>query len=64
MEQQKKQRGGRRKGAGRKSLYGEKMATVCFRVPVSAKETVLQMVRVYLQTLKIENKKHDPEYGC
>jgi len=57
-------RGGRRPGAGRKSMYGESMATISFRVPKSAKETVRQMVRNYLLTLKVERKVHDPEYGC
>ena len=57
-------RGGRRPGAGRKSMYGESMATVSFRVPASKKDAVLQMVRNYLATLKVEIKAHDPEYGC
>ena len=60
----KAKQGGRRPGAGRKSMYGEAMTTISFRVPKSAKENVRQMIRSYLQTLKIENKKHDPEYGC
>jgi hypothetical protein len=60
----KAKQGGRRPGAGRKSMYGEAMTTISFRVPKSVKENVRQMIRSYLQTLKIENKKHDPEYGC
>lgn len=57
-------RGGIRSGAGRKSMYGESMATISFRVPKSSKEIIRQMVRNYLSTLKIERKVHDPEYGC
>lgn len=57
-------RGGRRPGAGRKSMYGESMATVSFRVPASKKDAVLQMVRVYLSTLKTERRPHEPEDGC
>jgi hypothetical protein len=57
-------RGGRRAGAGRKSMYGEKMATVSFRVPASKKEVVLMMVRSYLSTLTIKPKQHEPEHGC
>ena len=57
-------RGGRRPGAGRKSMYGESMATVSFRVPASKKDAVLQMVRNYLASLTIERKLHEPEDGC
>ena len=57
-------RGGRRPGAGRKSMYGESMSTISFRVPASAKETILQMVRNYLSSLTIERKQHEPEDGC
>jgi hypothetical protein len=57
-------RGGRQSGAGRKSMYGEAMATISFRVPASAKETVRMMVRNYLLTLTIERKRHEPEDGC
>lgn len=57
-------RGGRRIGAGRKSMYGEAMTTISFRVPASSKETILQMVRVYLSTLKTERRPHEPEDGC
>ena len=57
-------RGGRRSGAGRKSMYGEAMSTISFRVPLSAKETVRMMVRNYLSGLTIKPKKHEPEHGC
>ena len=56
--------GGRRSGAGRKKMYGEAMAMITFRVPVSAKETVRTMVRNYLATLTTERKPHEPEEGC
>jgi hypothetical protein len=45
-------------------MYGESMATISFRVPASAKETIRQMIRNYLSTLKIERKQHEPEDGC
>jgi hypothetical protein len=45
-------------------MYGEAMATISFRVPASAKETVRMMVRNYLLTLTIERKRHEPEAGC
>jgi hypothetical protein len=57
-------RGGRRPGAGRKSMYGETMSTISFRVPASAKESIRQMVRNYLSDLTIERKQHEPEDGC
>lgn len=45
-------------------MYGEAMAMITFRVPVSAKETVRTMVRNYLATLTTERKPHEPEEGC
>jgi hypothetical protein len=57
-------RGGRRLGAGRKSMYGESMTTISFRVPTSAKESIRQMVRNYLSDLTIKRKQHEPEDGC
>jgi hypothetical protein len=64
MEQLKKGRGGRRIGAGRKSMYAEGMTSISFRVPASAKETIRQMVRNYLSTLVIERKNHEIGDGC
>jgi hypothetical protein len=45
-------------------MYGESMATISFRVPASAKETIRQMVRNYLSSLTIQRKQHEPEDGC
>ena len=59
-------RGGRREGAGRTKQYGEKTATLCFRVPQTHREKITVIVRAYLENLKLEYKsnKSDPEYGC
>lgn len=40
-----KQRGGKRKGAGRKPKYGEKTITVAFRIPASKKAEVVSAVK-------------------
>ena len=37
-------RGGKRKGAGRKSKYGEPTETISFRVPKSLKEYLINLV--------------------
>jgi hypothetical protein len=58
--------GGRRAGAGKKSLYQEPTANMTFRVPVSHKDMVRRLVMEYLDKLKkpIAKDTHIPEYGC
>ena len=58
--------GGRRAGAGKKSLYKEPTANMTFRVPVSHKDSIRKLVMDYLDRLKIpvQKKMQESEYGC
>jgi hypothetical protein len=56
---QKETRGGTRLGSGAKLKYGEPTVTINFRVPISKKEHVQNMVNVYLNSLKYENKRQN-----
>ncbi len=64
--QQKTGWGGKRDGAGKKSLYQEPTANMTFRVPISHRDEVRRLIRQYLETLKTQPipKKQEPEYGC
>jgi hypothetical protein len=64
MEQQKKGRGGKRIGAGRTHKYGEPTINITFRVPISSKETIRNLVNAYLDSLMAPKKIHEPEGGC
>jgi len=64
MEQQKKGRGGKRIGAGRTHKYGEPTINITFRVPISSKETIRNLVNAYLDSLVAPKKIHEPEGGC
>jgi hypothetical protein len=63
MEQQKKGRGGKRIGAGRTHKYGEPTINITFRVPISSKETIRNLVNAYLDSLVAPKKIHEPEDG-
>ena len=47
-------RGGTRQGSGAKPKYGEPTTNITFRIPVSKKEYVKNMVKVYLNSLKLD----------
>jgi hypothetical protein len=64
MEQIKKGRGGKRKGAGRNPKYGEPTVNITFRVPASSKELIRAMVKTYLDNLNTQPKNKLSEYGC
>ena len=64
MEQQKKGRGGKRIGAGRTHKYGEPTINITFRVPISSKETIRNLVNAYLDSLVAPKKILEPEDGC
>jgi hypothetical protein len=64
MEQQKKGRGGKRIGAGRTHKYGEPTINITFRVPISSKETIRNLVNAYLVSLVAPKKIYEPEDGC
>ena len=64
MEQQKKGRGGKRIGAGRTHKYGEPTINITFRVPISSKETIRNLVNAYLDSLVVPKKIHETEGGC
>jgi len=64
MEQQKKGRGGKRIGAGRTHKYGEPTINITFRVPISSKETIRNLVNAYLDSLVAPKKINEPEDGC
>ena len=71
MEQQtttKNTWGGKRAGAGKKSDYGEQTANITFRVPLSQKEIIREMVRQYLTKFKhpyvSKSKQRGDHYGC
>jgi len=46
----KKARGGRREGAGRKTLFGEKTKLVKFSIPLSKVVAVSKLVKSFLQS--------------
>lgn len=48
----KKQRGGTRLNSGAKPKYNETTTTIAFRVPISHKERIIDMVKQQLQKLK------------
>ena len=58
--------GGKRIGAGKKPLYQEPTINMTFRIPESHKDIVRELVREYLNKLKmpIQSKKQESEYGC
>jgi hypothetical protein len=45
--------GGKRKGAGRKSKYGEPTETISFRVPLSLIGTITKYVKSVLEKSKL-----------
>lgn len=63
MEQDKKW-GGKRQGAGRLPKYGEPTINITFRIPISSKEIVANLVKAYLNTLDTNIKRQPSEYGC
>jgi hypothetical protein len=58
--------GGKRIGAGKKPLYQEPTSNMTFRVPVSHKDMVKELVREYLNKLKMpkESAKEQSENEC
>jgi hypothetical protein len=72
MEQQDKPKngwGGKRVGAGKKSIYKEPTINMTFRVPKTHKDTVRALVNDYLNKVKTtiqqqQNTKREPDYGC
>jgi len=51
---QKETRGGTRQGSGAKLKYGEPTIMVSFRIPNSKKNHVEKLVKVYLNSLKLD----------
>jgi hypothetical protein len=51
---QKETRGGTRQGSGAKLKYGEPTIMVSFRIPNSKKNHVQNLVKVYLNGLKLD----------
>jgi hypothetical protein len=73
MKQQEKPKsswGGKRAGAGKKSIYHEPTINVTFRIPHTHKEAVRALVNEYLNKLKkttiqtTQTTPKEPEYGC
>jgi hypothetical protein len=58
--------GGARAGAGRKHKYGEATTNLTVRIPVSKKQEVLELIRLYLKENELvrDGIKFDPMYGC
>lgn len=51
-KQTKQNRGGKRKGSGRKPKYKEETTTIAFRVPVSKVSKIKDMVKRFLDSIK------------
>jgi hypothetical protein len=46
-------RGGKRKGSGRKKMYGEKTKSVSFKIPESKIEEVKQLIKINKKAWRI-----------
>lgn len=46
----KSNKGGTRQGSGAKPKYNEKTTTIAFRIPVSLKDKIKELVKDYIQT--------------
>jgi hypothetical protein len=55
MEQKIENRGGKRKGAGPKFIYGEDTCNITLRVPKSKKEEIKKMIYRMLDSYKTIN---------
>jgi len=55
MEQKIERRGGKRKGAGPKFIYGEDTCYITLRVPISKKEEIKKMIYALLNQFKTIN---------
>jgi hypothetical protein len=53
MPTNKQKHGGTRQGSGAPLKYGEETVMICFRVPISKKDQVKQLVKDYLSQLEI-----------
>jgi hypothetical protein len=61
MEQKIENRGGKRKNAGPKFIYGEDTCNITLRVPKSKKEEIKKMIYRMLDSYK---SKRTDDYGC
>ena len=61
MEQKIERRGGKRKGAGPKFIYGEDTCNITLRVPKSKKEEIKKTIYRMLEQYK---SKRTDDYGC
>lgn len=61
MEQKIEKRGGKRKNAGPKFIYGEDTCNITLRVPKSKKEEIKKMIYRMLDQYK---SKRTDDYGC
>ena len=55
MEQKIERRGGKRKGAGPKFIYGEDTCNITLRVPKSKKDEIKKMIDALLHQFKTIN---------
>ena len=61
MEQKIERRGGKRKNAGPKFIYGEDTCNITLRIPKSKKEEIKKMIYIMLDQYK---SKRTDDYGC
>jgi hypothetical protein len=61
MEQKIERRGGKRKNAGPKFIYGEDTCNITLRVPKSKKEEIKKTIYRMLDQYK---SKRTDDYGC
>jgi hypothetical protein len=61
MEQKIERRGGKRKNAGPKFIYGEDTCNITLRVPKSKKDEIKKMIYTLLEQYK---SKRTDDYGC
>jgi hypothetical protein len=61
MEQKTENRGGKRKNAGPKFIYGEDTCNITLRVPKSKKDEIKKMIYTLLDSYK---SKRTDDYGC
>lgn len=61
MEQKIERRGGKRKNAGPKFIYGEDTCNITLRIPKSKKDEIKKMIYRMLDQYKSKRK---DDYGC
>lgn len=61
MEQKTENRGGKRKNAGPKFIYGEDTCNITLRVPKSKKDEIKKIIYTLLDSYK---SKRTDDYGC